>query len=60
MGLFQVYKALVEKIKSTLRAKVENNKFYVYVHFRCVDENVNWNQICFYYSQEKNGSNQFL
>ncbi|KAK9271745.1 hypothetical protein L1049_002108 [Liquidambar formosana] len=34
----QVYKALVEKTKSTPGAKVENNKFCVSVHYRCVDE----------------------
>ncbi|KAK8544586.1 hypothetical protein V6N13_026085 [Hibiscus sabdariffa] len=34
----QVYKALVEKTKSIGGAKVENNKFCVSVHFRCVDE----------------------
>lgn len=37
---FQVYKELVEKTKSTPGAKVENNKFCVSVHFRCVDEKV--------------------
>lgn len=34
----EVYKELVEKTKSTAGAKVENNKFCVSVHFRCVDE----------------------
>ncbi|XVF36737.1 hypothetical protein REPUB_Repub19eG0084000 [Reevesia pubescens] len=34
----EVYKALVEKTKSIQGAKVENNKFCVSVHFRCVDE----------------------
>lgn len=34
----EVYKALVETTKSTQGAKVENNKFCVSVHFRCVDE----------------------
>ncbi|RWR93006.1 putative trehalose-phosphate phosphatase J [Cinnamomum micranthum f. kanehirae] len=34
----EVYKELLEKTKSTLGAKVENNKFCVSVHFRCVDE----------------------
>ncbi|XP_021284012.1 probable trehalose-phosphate phosphatase D [Herrania umbratica] len=34
----EVYKALVEKTKSIPGAKVENNKFCVSVHFRCVDE----------------------
>ncbi|XP_008795570.2 probable trehalose-phosphate phosphatase 6 [Phoenix dactylifera] len=33
-----VYKALVTKTESTHGAKVENNKFCVSVHFRCVDE----------------------
>ncbi|XP_059624295.1 probable trehalose-phosphate phosphatase J [Cornus florida] len=34
----EVYKTLVEKTKSTPGAKVENNKFCISVHFRCVDE----------------------
>ncbi|XP_020255683.1 probable trehalose-phosphate phosphatase 6 [Asparagus officinalis] len=34
----EVYKALVEGTKGTPGAKVENNKFCVSVHFRCVDE----------------------
>ncbi|XP_077213015.1 putative trehalose-phosphate phosphatase J [Tasmannia lanceolata] len=34
----EAYKALVEMIKSTPGAKVENNKFCLSVHFRCVDE----------------------
>ncbi|CAM8998871.1 unnamed protein product [Rhodiola kirilowii] len=34
----EVYKILVEKTKSTEGAKVENNKFCLSVHFRCVDE----------------------
>lgn len=34
----EVYKALVEATKSTPGAKVENNKFCISVHFRCVDE----------------------
>ncbi|XWS25267.1 hypothetical protein CRYUN_Cryun27aG0054600 [Craigia yunnanensis] len=34
----EVYKALLEKTKSIPGAKVENNKFCVSVHFRCVDE----------------------
>ncbi|XVE55471.1 hypothetical protein DITRI_Ditri03aG0161300 [Diplodiscus trichospermus] len=34
----EVFKALVEKTKSIPGAKVENNKFCVSVHFRCVDE----------------------
>ncbi|CAM0944115.1 unnamed protein product [Alopecurus aequalis] len=38
----EVYKVLVEKTKSTPGAKVENNKFCLSVHFRCVDEK-RWN-----------------
>ncbi|KAG8493952.1 hypothetical protein CXB51_011256 [Gossypium anomalum] len=34
----EVYKDLVEKTKSIPGTKVENNKFCVSVHFRCVDE----------------------
>ncbi|GAB4845060.1 hypothetical protein Ancab_038466 [Ancistrocladus abbreviatus] len=34
----KVYKVLSEKIKSTEGAKVENNKFCLSVHFRCVEE----------------------
>ncbi|XP_073117414.1 probable trehalose-phosphate phosphatase 6 [Elaeis guineensis] len=34
----EVYEALVKKTESTPGAKVENNKFCVSVHFRCVDE----------------------
>ncbi|CAA0838137.1 Probable trehalose-phosphate phosphatase H [Striga hermonthica] len=34
----EVYKALLEVTKSTPGARVENNKFCVSVHFRCVDE----------------------
>ncbi|KAF8405994.1 hypothetical protein HHK36_008074 [Tetracentron sinense] len=34
----EVYTTLLEKTKSTPGAKVENNKFCVSVHFRCVDE----------------------
>ncbi|XP_044958555.1 probable trehalose-phosphate phosphatase 4 [Hordeum vulgare subsp. vulgare] len=34
----EVYQALVEKTKSTPGARVENNKFCLSVHFRCVDE----------------------
>ncbi|XP_074564681.1 putative trehalose-phosphate phosphatase 6 [Curcuma longa] len=33
-----VYRALLERTKSTDGARVENNKFCVSVHFRCVDE----------------------
>ncbi|XP_057489826.1 probable trehalose-phosphate phosphatase D isoform X1 [Actinidia eriantha] len=40
----EVYKALLEKTKSTPGAKVENNKFCVSVHFRCVDEK-SWNAL---------------
>lgn len=36
----EVYKLLIEKTKSTPGAKVENNKFCLSVHFRCVDEKV--------------------
>ncbi|WVZ20691.1 hypothetical protein V8G54_008013 [Vigna mungo] len=34
----EVYKVLLEKTKSVPGAKVENNKFCLSVHFRCVDE----------------------
>ncbi|KAL1290040.1 hypothetical protein HN51_058408 [Arachis hypogaea] len=34
----EVYQQLMDKTKSTPGAKVENNKFCVSVHFRCVDE----------------------
>ncbi|KAK7410536.1 hypothetical protein VNO78_01383 [Psophocarpus tetragonolobus] len=34
----EVYKILLEKTKSVPGAKVENNKFCLSVHFRCVDE----------------------
>ncbi|KAL7131527.1 hypothetical protein ABFS83_12G009500 [Erythranthe nasuta] len=34
----EVYKALLEVTKATPGAKVENNKFCLSVHFRCVDE----------------------
>ncbi|PPD84547.1 hypothetical protein GOBAR_DD18516 [Gossypium barbadense] len=37
-SLEKVYKDLVEKTKSIPGTKVENNKFCVSVHFRCVDE----------------------
>ncbi|GMH06257.1 hypothetical protein Nepgr_008097 [Nepenthes gracilis] len=40
----EVYKALLEKTKSILGAKVENNKFCVSVHFRCVDEK-KWSEL---------------
>lgn len=35
----EVYKTLLERTKSIPGAKVENNKFCLSVHFRCVDEN---------------------
>lgn len=35
----EVYQTLLEKTKSIPGAKVENNKFCLSVHFRCVDEN---------------------
>ncbi|PKA60495.1 putative trehalose-phosphate phosphatase 6 [Apostasia shenzhenica] len=34
----EVYKSLIEATKSIPGAKVENNKFCLSVHFRCVDE----------------------
>ncbi|KAK1257955.1 putative trehalose-phosphate phosphatase 6 [Acorus gramineus] len=34
----KVYEALIEKTKSIPGAKVENNKFCLSVHYRCVDE----------------------
>lgn len=37
---FQVYKALLGKTKSIPGAKVENNKFCLSVHYRCVEEKV--------------------
>lgn len=37
---FQVHRALLEKTNSIPGAKVENNKFCLSVHFRCVDEKV--------------------
>ncbi|KAI5669902.1 hypothetical protein M9H77_19755 [Catharanthus roseus] len=40
----EVYKLLVEKTKSTPGAKVENNKFCISVHFRCVDEK-KWSEL---------------
>ncbi|KAK3019886.1 hypothetical protein RJ639_004194 [Escallonia herrerae] len=36
----EVCKVLLEKTKSTPGAKVENNKFCLSVHFRCVDEKI--------------------
>ena len=36
----QVHDSLVEKTKCIPGAKVENNKFCLSVHFRCVDEKV--------------------
>ncbi|XP_050208419.1 probable trehalose-phosphate phosphatase J [Mercurialis annua] len=40
----EVYKELVEKTKATPGAFVENNKFCVSVHFRCVDEK-KWSEV---------------
>lgn len=40
----EVYQQLVEKTRSTPGAKVENNKFCVSVHFRCVDEK-KWSEL---------------
>ncbi|KGN48762.1 probable trehalose-phosphate phosphatase J [Cucumis sativus] len=40
----QVYKELVEKTKSTPGAKVENNKFCLSVHYRCVEEK-KWSEL---------------
>ncbi|XP_052195221.1 probable trehalose-phosphate phosphatase J [Diospyros lotus] len=40
----EVYKALLEKTKSTPGAKVEHNKFCLSVHFRCVDEK-KWSEL---------------
>ncbi|XP_061343756.1 probable trehalose-phosphate phosphatase J [Gastrolobium bilobum] len=40
----EVYQQLVEKTKSTPGARVENNKFCVSVHFRCVDEK-KWSEL---------------
>ncbi|KAG4121688.1 hypothetical protein ERO13_D11G222900v2 [Gossypium hirsutum] len=40
----EVYKQLVETTKSTPGAKVENNKFCLSVHFRCVDEK-KWSEL---------------
>jgi trehalose 6-phosphate phosphatase len=40
LSLDQVHDSLVEKTKCIPGAKVENNKFCVSVHFRCVDEKV--------------------
>ncbi|XP_061336559.1 probable trehalose-phosphate phosphatase J [Gastrolobium bilobum] len=40
----EVYQQLVDKTKSTPGAKVENNKFCVSVHFRCVDEK-KWSEL---------------
>ncbi|PIN18945.1 Trehalose-phosphatase [Handroanthus impetiginosus] len=40
----EVYKALLEVTKGTPGAKVENNKFCVSVHFRCVDEK-KWSEL---------------
>ncbi|KAL8199609.1 hypothetical protein R6Q57_013177 [Mikania cordata] len=40
----EVYGLLMEKTKSTAGAKVENNKFCLSVHFRCVDE-TKWSEL---------------
>ncbi|KAL5556003.1 hypothetical protein UlMin_038239 [Ulmus minor] len=40
----EVYKQLVEKTKTTPGAIVENNKFCVSVHYRCVEEK-KWNDL---------------
>lgn len=40
----EVYKLLVEKTKSTPGSKVENNKFCLSVHYRCVDEK-KWSEL---------------
>ncbi|XP_048335251.1 probable trehalose-phosphate phosphatase J [Ziziphus jujuba] len=40
----EVYKQLVEKTMSIPGAKVENNKFCVSVHYRCVEEK-KWNEL---------------
>ncbi|XP_022774946.1 probable trehalose-phosphate phosphatase J isoform X2 [Durio zibethinus] len=40
----EVYKQLAETTKSTPGAKVENNKFCLSVHFRCVDEK-KWSEL---------------
>nr|GMC52541.1 probable trehalose-phosphate phosphatase H [Ipomoea batatas] len=40
----KVYKALLGKTKSIPGAKVENNKFCLSVHYRCVEEK-NWNEL---------------
>ncbi|KAI4317248.1 hypothetical protein L6164_025136 [Bauhinia variegata] len=40
----EVYQQLVEKTKSTPGAIVENNRFCVSVHFRCVDEK-KWSEL---------------
>ncbi|KAL6523705.1 hypothetical protein OROGR_017308 [Orobanche gracilis] len=40
----EVYKALMEVTKDTPGAKVENNKFCLSVHFRCVDEK-EWSEL---------------
>ncbi|XP_075479717.1 putative trehalose-phosphate phosphatase H isoform X1 [Primulina tabacum] len=40
----EVYKTLIEKIKHIPGAKVENNKFCLSVHYRCVEEK-NWGEL---------------
>ncbi|XP_059318040.1 probable trehalose-phosphate phosphatase H [Lycium ferocissimum] len=40
----EVYKELLDKTKSTEGVRLENNKFCVSVHFRCVDE-MKWGEL---------------
>ena len=44
--IFQVYEILLEKMKTVPGAKVENNKFCLSLHFRCVDKKVPVNLPC--------------
>lgn len=53
----QVYEALVEKTKSTPGARVENNKFCLSVHFRCVDEKVT-RELTNQFNQQQSKSNK--
>lgn len=39
---FQVYNVLLERTKCIPGAKVEDNKFCISVHFRCVEEKVHF------------------
>ncbi|RAL47022.1 hypothetical protein DM860_017063 [Cuscuta australis] len=41
----EVYNLLLEKTKSVAGAKVDNNKFCLSVHYRCVEEK-RWNELC--------------